>query len=110
MEITTKDVNDVKVVQFQGHLDSNTSQEAEKFLNDLLDQQEKKILVDFEKLDYISSAGLRVLLSTTKQLKTYDGTLRLCNLNETVQEIFDMSGFSTILQVYKTEPQALEEF
>lgn len=110
MEITTKDANEVKIVQFQGHLDSNTSQEAEKFLNDLLDQQEKKILVDFEKLDYISSAGLRVLLSTAKQLKTCDGALRLCNLNETVQEIFDMSGFSTILQVFKTEPQALEEF
>jgi anti-sigma B factor antagonist len=110
MEITTKDLNEVKVVQFQGHLDSNTSQEAENCLKDLLDQQANKILVDFEKLDYISSAGLRVLLSTAKQLKTNDGKLRLCNLNETVQEIFDMSGFSTILQVFKTESQALEGF
>ena len=110
MEITTKDMNEIKVLQFQGHLDSNTSQEAEKFLNDLLGQQAKKILVDFEKLDYISSAGLRVLLSTAKQLKTVDGKLRLCNLNETVQEIFDMSGFSTILEVFRTEAQALEGF
>ena len=110
MEIAIKDANDVKVVQFQGHLDSNTSQEAENFLKELLDQQANKILVDFEKLDYISSAGLRVLLSTAKQLKTTDGKLRLCNLNETVQEIFDMSGFSTILQVFKTESQALEGF
>jgi anti-sigma B factor antagonist len=110
MEITTKDINEIKVIQFQGHLDSNTSQEAEKFLNDLLGQQAKKILVNFEKLDYISSAGLRVLLSTSKQLKIVDGKLRLCNLNETVQEIFDMSGFSTILEVFKTEPQALEGF
>ncbi len=110
MEITTKDVNEVKVVQFQGHLDSNTSQEAEGYLKDLLDQQAKKILVDFEKLDYISSAGLRVLLCTAKQLKTYEGQLRLCRLNETVQEIFDMSGFSTILQVFETESQALEGF
>ena len=110
MEITIKDVGDVKVVQFQGHLDSNTSQEAENCLNDLLSQQATKILVDFENLDYISSAGLRVLLSTAKQLKTNDGKLRLCNLNETVQEIFDMSGFSTILQVFKTESLALEGF
>lgn len=110
MEITTKDIDEIKVVLFQGHLDSNTSQEAESFLKELLDQQTKKILVNFEKLDYISSAGLRVLLSTAKQLKTCDGKLRLCNLNETVREIFDMSGFSTILQVFKTEADALKEF
>ena len=45
-----------------------------------------------------------------KQLKAIDGQLRLCCLNETVQEIFDMSGFSTILQVFKTETDALEGF
>ena len=110
MDISTKDAGEVKVVQFKGHLDSNTSQEAENYLKELLEQKAKKILVDFEKLDYISSAGLRILLSTAKQLKVDDGQLRLCNLNETVQEIFDMSGFSTILQVYNTESQALEGF
>jgi anti-sigma B factor antagonist len=110
MKIAIKDVNEAKVVQFEGHLDSNTSQEAENCLNDLLAQQTNNILVDFEKLDYISSAGLRVLLSTAKQLKASNGKLHLCNLNETVQEIFDMSGFSTILQVFKTETEALEEF
>ena len=99
MDIAIKDVGDVKVVQFTGHLDTNTSQQAEVSLNDLLGNQAKKILIDFEKLDYISSSGLRVLLSTAKQLKTVEGQLRLCGLNETVKDIFDMSGFSTILNV-----------
>jgi anti-anti-sigma factor len=61
-------------------------------------------------LDYISSAGLRVLLATAQKLQAEDGALRVCNLNETVQEVFDISGFSTILSVFKTETEALNEF
>ena len=110
MNISMKDINDIKVVQFDGKLDSNTAKDAEVSLNDLLSQEANKILVDFEKLDYTSSAGLRVLLSTAKQLKAVGGELRLCNLNETVQEIFDMSGFSSILSVFASESDAIEGF
>lgn len=110
MNISVKDVNDIKVVQVEGKLDSNTAKDAETNLNDLLSQEAKKILVDFEKLDYTSSAGLRVLLSTAKQLKAVGGELRLCSLNETVQEIFDMSGFSSILSVFASETEAIEGF
>ena len=110
MNISMKDVNDIKVVQFDGKLDSNTAKDAEASLNDLLSQEANKILIDFEKLDYTSSAGLRVLLSTSKQLKAVGGELRLCNLNETVQEIFDMSGFSSILSVFASESDAIEGF
>ena len=109
MNISVKDVNDIKVVQFDGKLDSNTAKDAEVRLNDLLNET-AKILIDFEKLDYTSSAGLRVLLSTAKQLKAAGGELRLCNLNDTVQEIFDMSGFSSILSVFPSESDAIEGF
>ena len=70
----------------------------------------QKVLVDFEKLEYISSAGLRVLLGAAKQLNHSGGELRLSGLNETVQEIFDMSGFSQILAVFKTSDEALTGF
>lgn len=110
MNISMKDVDDIKVVQFDGKLDSNNSKEAEASLNDLLSQNVRKVLIDFEKLDYTSSAGLRVLLSTAKQLKSVGGELRLCSLNETVQEIFDMSGFSSILSVFSSESEAIEGF
>ena len=110
MEITTKDINEIKVIQFQGHLDSNTSQEAEKSLNDLLEKQAKKILVNFEKLDYISSAGLRVLLATAKKLGTDQGEMRMCNMNDVVREVFEVSGFSTIFKVFPTDSEAMSGF
>ncbi len=79
-------------------------------MTQLIDQGATKLVVNFEKLDYISSAGLRVLLATAKQLKGNSGELRVCSLNEVVQEVFDISGFTTILTVTKTEPEALKGF
>ena len=110
MKTTIQDSNEVKIVQFEGELETNTSHDAETCLNQLLDEGVKKILVDFEKLDYISSAGLRVLLATAQKLESGGGALKVCNLNETVQEVFDISGFSTILSVFKTESEALAGF
>ena len=100
----------MRVLSFQGNLDTNTSPEAESQINDLIEAGAQKLLVNFEKLDYISSAGLRVLLATAKKLKPGDGDLKICCLNQTVQEVFDISGFSTILSVTSSEEEALGAF
>ena len=110
MDITTTDSGDVKVLSFQGNLDTNTSPDAESEINTLNDAGAQKLLVNFEKLEYISSAGLRILLATAKKLKGNAGGLKICCLNETVQEVFDISGFSTILSVATTEEEALGSF
>ena len=68
------------------------------------------IVVDLARLDYISSAGLRVLLGTAKKLTAAGGALRTFGLNDTVREVFDISGFSTILRVFPSEADALNSF
>jgi len=110
VEIQTRDTNGIKVIDLIGKLDTSTSPDAEKHLNKLMGEGEKKIIINLEKLDYISSAGLRVLLSTNKQLQKTGGMMRICNLNEVVQEIFDISGFSSIFNVFVTESEALNNF
>ena len=70
----------------------------------------KKVLLDLEKLDFITSAGLRVLLATSQELKEVGGELRVCNLNELVQEVFDISGFNTLLMVFDNEAKAMAGF
>jgi anti-anti-sigma factor len=110
MEIAVSDVGEVKVVRIEGKLDTQSSPDALAQLTQLIDQGATKVVVNFEKLDYISSAGLRILLAAAKQLKGNSGKLRICSLNEVVQEVFDISGFTTILTVTKTEPEALEGF
>jgi anti-anti-sigma factor len=110
MKITIRHANDVKIVELEGELDTNTSPDAESQLKELMEQGVKKILLNFEKMDFISSAGLRILLATGQQLKSDNGGLRVCSLNETVQEVFDISGFSTLLSVFPNETEALKGF
>jgi len=110
MEITTRTQNAVTLVALAGSLDSNTSPQAQQALDGILAGGGKKMVIDFTALDYISSAGLRVLLGTAKRLSAAGGGLHLFGLNDTVREVFDISGFSTILAVYATEAEALKGF
>jgi anti-sigma B factor antagonist len=110
MEVTVKEVNEVRVLLFEGNLDTNTAPQAQAQIDELIDGGSSKILINFDDLNYISSAGLRVLLATAKKLKTTSGDLKICGLNQTVQEVFDISGFSSILSVVATEEDALAGF
>ena len=110
MNISTRELDAIKIVDIEGSLDTNTSPDAGSLLTQLIEQGASKILVNFEKVEYISSAGLRVLLAAAKELKGRGGDLRLCHLNETVQDVFEMSGFSSILSVFKSESEAIEGF
>ncbi|HET7789331.1 MAG TPA: anti-sigma factor antagonist [Gemmatimonadales bacterium] len=116
MDITTRTQNGVTLVVFAGSLDSNTSPQAQQALDGVLAAGARKMVVDCTALDYISSAGLRVLLGTAKRLSGAGGAggagggLRLFGLNQTVREVFDISGFSTILAVFNTEADALKGF
>jgi anti-sigma B factor antagonist len=107
MEITVRDEGDVKVVVLQGKLDTNTTPATESEINTLLDAGASKLLINFEQLSYISSTGLRLLLATAKRLKGSGGDLKVCSLNEMATEVFEISGFSSILNVFASEQDAL---
>jgi len=106
MEIIEREHGDIRVLNYVGRLDTNTTPDAEVQINGLLDSGASKLLINFQQLDYISSAGLRLLLATAKRLKASSGDLRICCLNQTVQEVFDISGFTSILSVSSTEQDA----
>lgn len=110
MEITTRAIEDVTIVAVAGNLDSITSPEAQQAIDAILANGVRKLAVDFSRLDYISSAGLRVLLGAAKKVGAAGGALRLFGLNETVREVFDVSGFSTILAVFPGEAEARRGF
>jgi len=110
MKIHSKDEEDVKIVMLEGELDTTSSPEAETHLNELRAAGIQKILLNFEKLDFISSAGLRVLLATAQELNISGGGLRVCCLNPEVKEVFDISGFSTLLMVFENEAKGLSGF
>jgi anti-anti-sigma factor len=107
MEITIRDEGDIKIVMLQGKLDTNTTPAAESEITALLDAGASKLIINFEHLAYISSTGLRLMLATAKRLKKSGGDLKVCSLNEMASEVFEISGFSAILNVFATEQDAL---
>jgi serine/threonine-protein kinase RsbW len=110
MDITTRTQQDVTIVAIAGNLDSITSPQAQQAIDAVLAGGARKVAIDFSALDYISSAGLRVMLGAAKKLGGSGGALRTFGLNETVREVFDISGFSTILAVFASEAEALRGF
>ena len=84
-------------IALQGRLDTTTAPELEAELKAAMEEAES-IVLDFEKLDYISSAGLRVLLSTQKAM-VKKGGMAIENVNETIMEIFEVTGFVDILTI-----------
>ena len=106
MQNSTRTSNDIHIVAITGSLDSTTSPEAQKSLDVVL-AGARKMALDFSGLDYISSAGLRVLLGAAKQLRASGGKLGMFGLNQSVREVFDISGFSSILPIYPSEAEAL---
>ena len=84
-------------IALEGRLDTTTAPELEAVLNDALADTEE-LTFDFEKLDYISSAGLRVLLAAQKTMNR-QGTMKVIHANEMILEIFEVTGFADILTV-----------
>ncbi|MGB5623768.1 MAG: STAS domain-containing protein [Gammaproteobacteria bacterium] len=89
------DVADAGVVMLKGRLDASQSEKAQTFL-DGLDQAS---VLDFSHLEYISSAGLGVLLRTQKRLMAAGGGLKLINVNNHIMDVFRFSGFDHIFEV-----------
>lgn len=84
------------VITLTGRLDAVTAPEYEQRVRELIEGGAIRFVVDFQQLDYISSAGLRGLLVTAKLLKVKGGQLRFANVTGTVREVFDISGFKAI--------------
>jgi len=101
---------EVAVVAPRGRIDTNTSGELERTLFGHLGAGETRMLVDLSGVEYISSAGLRVLLKAEKAVRQKGGRLVLCSLGQPVREVFDLSGLSSVFAIEDTRERARERF
>lgn len=98
MEITKTITDNTANVALTGRLDTLTSSDLETALDEVLDKVQF-LVFDFKDLDYISSAGLRVLLTAQKILSKKDGHVSVINCSPEVKEVFSITGFSDILEI-----------
>lgn len=109
MEISVSKEKDFSVVSVSGRLDAGTAAEFEKDCAKLIDEGGKKFILQLAALEYVSSAGLRSVLTIAKKLKAIGGSLSLCGLSGLVQEVFSIAGFDSFLPIYDTLEKAIDQ-
>jgi len=111
MEIVkTGKENNAVIVKISGRMDAVTAPEFEKILSAWIDESEKYFVVDLSSLEYISSAGLRSILIIAKKLKAINGKILLAAMEESVNEVFEISGFNSIIPIHDTVQAAVRQF
>lgn len=107
MELDVKNEEKGILVSVAGRMDAVSSPEFEKELARLIDEGNVNFVIDLAALDYISSSGLRSVLATAKKLKGRNGRILLASLQTVVKEVFEISGFSTIIPIYESVEEAM---
>jgi anti-anti-sigma factor len=106
MEVVTTEKEGIIIIALTGRLDANSSSSVTDEIEGVVSEG-VKILFILDAMEYISSAGLRSLLVITKKVRSNNGKMCLTGLTENVREVFDVSGFSSILDVCATEDEAI---
>ena len=107
LQISLEEIDRKLVLRIDGRIDASSSPVLERKINQLIDDNHVYFLLDFTSVDYLSSAGMRVLLAATKKVKAKNGDLVLFSLHEEVSTTIRMAGFDKILHICSTEKEAL---
>jgi anti-sigma B factor antagonist len=110
VKIEEKKAGNITIVLLGGKIDSPSSTDMEKKINELIDRGDRYLLVNLAGTEYISSSGLRVMLSSLKRLRKVQGDLKVACTRPLVRNVFDMAGFTQIFEFYDREEDALSRF
>lgn len=110
MTFTVTQAGDVSIVEVEGQLIVSNRQELKQKVLDQLEKGQRKVLVDFGRTSYIDSSGLGVLVSLAKKMRELGGDLRLANLNDDLQTLFELTKLDTLFQISESRERALESF
>lgn len=108
-EVKAEFKGDVLVLRIRGRLDAISSSETEKKICDSIEEGQGKVLLDMAAVTYLSSAGMRMLLSTTKRVRSFAGRMVLCSTANNVLDVLKISGFDHVLELFKTEEEAIKQ-
>ena len=109
MDMTTERENGVLAASVGGRIDGTNSAEFEQAMRTAVQEEDRAVIVDLERLSYISSAGLRAVLLTAKFLSNQGAKFALCSLTGPIKEVFEMSGFDKIIRIHGSRDDALAE-
>jgi anti-sigma B factor antagonist len=106
----TRIVESVTILDLSGDLDAHTSVQLERTIQELIQSQRYNLIINFSKLNYISSAGLGVFMAFIDEVRNKGGDIKFSNMPEKIYQIFDLLGFPMLYEIYDDEKEAIEKF
>ncbi len=111
MDLNKRRQDDVIIIYLSGRLDVHLSSDIEKEINRIISENpEVHLLLDLTDVEYMSSSGLRIFVSTMRILRDNQKKLKLCNINSAVRKIFEVVELMDMFDIYQSEKEALESF
>ncbi len=107
MELDQKIVDNIPIISVSGRIDATTSKDLETALNSLIEQNNNNLVIDLAGVEYISSVGLRVMLSALKKVRPKQGDVKLVSLQPFVREVFEITGFTKLFTIYPNQEEAI---
>ncbi|HOJ17093.1 MAG: STAS domain-containing protein [Ignavibacteriales bacterium] len=106
----TREIGNVSVLEVNGYIDAHTAPQLEGAINDLITRNKYKIVVDFDGLKYISSAGLGVFMAFIETVRSNEGDIKLAAMQPNVFNIFDLLGFPLLYEITHSVDEAVTKF
>ncbi len=110
MEITIKELKRVSLMTITGRVDSSTAPDFDKALQSLINANRTQIVLDMKGVEYLSSAGLRAMVSAVKATKSGGGDVRIAQPSKRVREVIDLAGLNSIFTIYDDPVEAVGSF
>lgn len=113
LELVSQELKRVLLIEVKGRVDSTTADKLGQELNDAIDAGKNQVVLDLSQVEYMSSAGLRELVSALKRIQrgaVRGGDLRLAALSDRVQEVLELAGLDEIFKIYETQVEAVGSF
>ncbi len=100
----------ITILRLKGFLDAHTAGDLEAALQKCIDEKKIRIVVNFEELNYISSAGLGVFMGFIEDVRENGGDIKMTSMTEKIFHVFDLLGFPALYDILKTDDEAVERF
>lgn len=108
--VAIRELGNINIIDLKGYLDAHTAPELESAFSKLIERQKFNVVVNFNDLAYISSAGLGVFMAYVETMRDNKGDIKFSNMSPKVFNIFDLLGFPMLYEFYKEEKEAIEKY
>jgi anti-sigma B factor antagonist len=110
MDIMSRSIGDVVILDIAGEIDLYNAPEIKDIVNNLIEERKYNVVINLEKVSYIDSSGIGVLISSLSNLKKYQGGLKIINVFASVKKVFELTKLTSFFEIYDSEEEAINTF